>query len=378
MDPTTLIGPSSPLGYPAPYWFIVALKVLGFTLHMVPMHLWYAGILLAMLLYWRGGEGARRLSRRLMEPMPIIIALGINFGIVPLLFTQVAYYKTFYPATILMAWPWVSIIALLALAYSGVYIFVAGLRSGETPLARWRQAVGWITAALFLLIGFFFSNAFSLMTNVRAWPDLWLHKSIGGAPLGTALNTSDPTLWPRWLMMLALALTTTAAFIVVDAEWFASREDAEYRAVARRIAFGTSTLGILGFAITGLWYVFGTWSEDIRAEMLGGSWRVLMGLTAISPGLPWLLILWQWRRGGTRERAAATALAQFLALALNATSRQIVQNAELRPFLDVTAEPVQIQWSPLILFLLLLVLGLGIIAWMLRHLQWGGRTSESE
>jgi hypothetical protein len=112
--------------------------------------------------------------------------------------------------------------------------------------------------------------------------------------------------------------------------------------------------------------------------MLGGSWRVLMGLTTISPGLPWLLILWQWRRGGTRERAAATALAQFLALALNATSRQIVQNAELRPFLDVTAEPVQIQWSPLILFLLLLVLGLGIIAWMLRHLQWGGRTSESE
>jgi hypothetical protein len=313
-----------------------------------------------------------------MEPMPIVIALGINFGIVPLLFTQVAYYKTFYPATILMAWPWVSIIALLALAYSGVYIFVAGLRSGETPLARWRQAVGWITAALFLLIGFFFSNAFSLMTNVRAWPDLWLHKSIGGAPLGTALNTSDPTLWPRWLMMLALALTTTAAFIVVDAEWFASREDAEYRAVARRIAFGTSTLGILGFAITGLWYVFGTWSEDIRAEMLGGSWRVLMGLTAISPGLPWLLILWQCRRGGTRERAAATALAQFLALALNATSRQIVQNAELRPFLDVTAEPVQIQWSPLILFLLLLVLGLGIIAWMLRHLQWTGRTSESE
>jgi len=75
---------------------LVFFKVLGFTLHMIPMHLWYTGILLAMLLQWRGGEETRRLSRRLMQPMPILIALGINFGIVPLLFTQVAYYKVFF------------------------------------------------------------------------------------------------------------------------------------------------------------------------------------------------------------------------------------------------------------------------------------------
>jgi len=369
MDPTTLIGPSSPLGYPAPYGFLVFFKVLGFTLHMIPMHLWYTGILLAMLLQWRGGEETRRLSRRLMQPMPILIALGINFGIVPLLFTQVAYYKVFYPATILMAWPWVSIILLLTLAYYGVYIYVAGLRSeGATP-ARWRQAIGWVTAAFFLLIGFFFSNAFSLMTNVRAWPDLWLRESVAGAPLGTALNTDDPTLWPRWLMMFALALTTTAVFIIVDAEWLASRESAEYRATARRVALTVSTLGVIGFALTGSWYVFGTWPEEVRAEMMRGPMRVLTGLTALGPGLPWLLILWQWRRGGTRARAAATALAQVLVLALNAISRQIVQNVELRRFLDVTAEPVHMQWSPLILFLLLFVAGLGVVAWLLGRLR---------
>jgi len=348
---------------------LVFFKVLGFTLHMIPMHLWYTGILLAMLLHWRGGEETRRLSRRLMQPMPILIALGINFGIVPLLFTQVAYYKVFYPATILMAWPWVSIILLLTLAYYGVYIYVAGLRSEGAVPARWRQAVGWVTAALFLLIGFFFSNAFSLMTNVRAWPDLWLRESVAGAPLGTALNTDDPTLWPRWLMMFALALTTTAVFILVDAEWLASRESAEYRATARRVAFTVSTLGVIGFALTGSWYVFGTWPEEVRAEMMRGPMRVLTGLTALGPGLPWLLILWQWRRGGTRARAAATALAQVLVLALNAISRQIVQNVELRGFLDVTAEPVHIQWSPLILFLLLFVAGLGVVAWLLGQLR---------
>ncbi len=376
MDPTTLIGPSSPLGYPAPYWFLITFKVLGFTLHMVPMHIWYAGVLLAMLLQWRGGEVGRQLSRRLMRPMPILIALGINFGIVPLLFTQVAYYKVFYPATILMAWPWVSIIVLLTLAYYGVYIYVAGLRTEGATIARWRQAVGWVTAAFFLLIGFFFSNAFSLMTNVRAWPDLWLRKSIGGAPLGTALNTEDPTLWPRWLMMFSLALTTTAVFIIVDAEWFAPQERPNYRAAARRAALMISTIGVIGFATTGSWYVFGTWPAELRESMFRGPLRALTGLTAISPGIPWLLILWQWRKGGTRARAVATAVAQVLVLAFNAISRQIVQNAELGQFLDVTVEPVRLQWSPLILFLLLFAIGLGVVAWMLRRLK-AIRTSES-
>jgi hypothetical protein len=365
MNPTDLIGPSSPLGYPAPYWFLVLFKVLGFTLHLVPMNLWYAGIILAMLLYWRGGEHARHLSCRLMKQMPIIIALGVNFGIVPLLFIQVAYYKVFYPATILMAWPWFSIIVLLTLAYYGVYIYVIGLRDKGTALAWWRQAVGWVTALVFIGIGFLFSNAFSLMTNVNAWPALWQRTSVAGAPLGIVLNTSDPTLWPRWLMVFGLALTTTAAYIVVDTGLFATQESEEYKREAVGIALKVYTVGMVWFATTGSWYVFGTWRSDVREIMLGSPFLILTVLTAIGPGLPWLLIVRE-QRGVTRGLALATAAAQFGVVAVNATSRQIVQNAELSNFLDVTAEPVMMQWSPLILFLVLFVVGLGLVAWMLR------------
>lgn len=375
MNPTELIGPSSPLGYPAPYWFLVLFKVLGFTLHLVPMNLWYAGIVLAMLLHWRGDEQARRLSSRLMQQMPIIIALGVNFGIVPLLFIQVAYYKVFYPATILMAWPWFSVIVLLTLAYYGVYIYVIGLR--ENRLTRRRQIVGWVTALLFIVMGFLFSNAFSLMTNVEAWPALWQRTSVAGAPLGLALNTSDPTLWPRWLMVFGLALTTTAAYVVVDAAFFARQESDDYKRRAVQVALRVYTVGLVWFAAAGSWYVFGTWRTDVREMMLSGPLMILTGVTAIGPGLPWLLILGQ-RRGVKRGLAAATALAQFLVLALNAISRQIVQNAELSRFLDVRAEPVVIQWSPLVLFLLAFVVGLGIVAWMLSRLVAASKLSARE
>jgi len=363
MDPTQLLGPSSPLGYPAPFWFIELFKVLGFTLHMVPMNLWYAGLILAVLLHWRGGEHGRRWGARLLNQMPIIVAYGVNLGIVPLLFTQVAYYRVFYPSTILMAWPWFSIFGLLTLAYYGVYIYVAALRPDPPRLTPLRRVAGWAAALVFIAIGFLFANNFSLMTNLGAWPTLWQRTSVAGAATGTALNTADPTLWPRWLMMFGLALTTTAAYVIVDTGFFAGPESDAYKRWTPGFALKVYTLGIIWFAIAGTWYVFGTWQPEVRQMMFSGPLLILTVLTAVGPGLPWLLIVAQ-RGGVTRGLAFATGLAQFGVLALNAISRQIVQNAELGRFLDVTAEPVNLQWSPLILFLVLFVAGLGVVAWM--------------
>ncbi len=361
MDPTRLLGPDSPLGLPSPYWFTVFFKVLGFTLHTIPMNLWFAGVLLAMLLRGRG-EHARTCSNRLMNQMPIIIALGINFGIVPLLFIQVAYYKVFFPATILMAWPWFSIILMLIPAYYGVYFYAIGLRGGRTaPIHR---TAGWIGALLFIAISFLFANGFSLMTNLAAWPALWQKTSVAGAPMGIALNVADPTLWPRWLMMFGLALTTTAVYLVVDAAFFAVRESDAYRRWVSGFALRLYTVGAAWFALTGTWYTFGTWPAELRQMMFGGSLAALTALTALGPGLPWLLILAQSRKV-KRPLALATALAQVGVMALNAISRQVLQNAELRRYINLAAEQVNVQWSPLVVFLITFVAGLGVIGWMI-------------
>lgn len=363
MNPGELIGPTSPLGYPAPYWFLVTFKVLGFTLHLGPMHLWFAGVLLAMILPQWGGPQAQRWSARLMQQMPVVIALGVNFGIVPLLFTQVAYYRVFYPATIVMAWPWFSIIVLLTFAYYGVYIYVTGLKEGA-QLTPFKRLAGWASAMLFIIIGLFFSNGFSLMTNLSAWPQLWQSTSIAGAPLGTALNLTDQTLWPRWFMMFGLALTTVGAYTAFDAGIFATRESQDYKRWVAGFAWGLYTVGLIWFAIMGSWYVFGTWPTEVREQMFASPLMLLTALTAFAPGLPWLLLLAQ-RQKISQILAVATGAAQFGVLALNAISRQMVQNIELSKFLDVTAEPINMQWSPLVVFLALFVLGLGVVAWMI-------------
>jgi hypothetical protein len=364
MDPRQLIAPPGPLPYPAPYWLLTTFKVTGFALHMAAMHLWLAGVPLAMVLGRRSGEHGRILSRRLASQMPIIIALGINFGIVPLLFTQVALGRVFYPATILMAWPWFGIVALLMLAYYGVYLYAIGLR--RLAIAPWQQAAGWAAALLFLMISFVFTNGFSLMTNIHAWPALWRQTSAAGAPLGIALNTGDPTLLPRWLMVLGLALTTAAAYAAADAGLFAFRETQAYRRWACRFALRLYTLGVAWYAVAGAWYALGTWPEEVKQAMLRGPVAALTALTAASPVLVWALIRASRRRPAP-GLGRAIALAQLGVIVLNAVSRQVVQSTELRRFVDLAAGPAATQWGPLVVFLLLLAAGLSAVVWMLHQ-----------
>lgn len=214
----------------APFWFIEFFKVLGFILHMVPMNLWYAGVLLAVWLHYRGGEQGRRFGSRLMLQMPIIVAAGINLGIVPLLFLQVAYSRAFYPATILMAWFWLAIVVILIPAYYGVYAYSFGLRNSVLEMPAWQRYAGWLSAGLFVVIGFLFANGLSLTSrDPAAWRQIWLNHSVGGAATGTALNIGDVTFWPRWLLMFGLALITTAVWMIFDAFWIATRENEDYR-----------------------------------------------------------------------------------------------------------------------------------------------------
>jgi hypothetical protein len=343
-------------------------KLIGFVLHMTMMHLWYAGPILGLILWMRRGN-CRKFASRLMTQMPIIVALGINFGIVPLLFVQVAYYKVFYPSTILMAWPWLSIIVLLTFAYYGVYIYASALKKDASKRVPLATVAGWVSALLFLIIGFIFSNEFSLMTNLQAWTRIWGYNSIGGAVTGMALNTADPTLWPRWLLMFGMALMTTSSYIAIDSGLFAGKEDPAYRHWACKFAFKPYLIGLVWYGAAATWYILGTWPQDVRSLMMSGPWTFLTGLTAIMPVVTFaILIVISRMESITRGMVIAVGSTQLLVLASNAISRQVVQNAELGRYFDVTDEVVNTQWSPLIVFLLLFVAGVALIVWMLRQL----------
>ncbi len=65
--------------------------------------------------------------------------------------------------------------------------------------------------------------------------------------------------------------------------------------------------------------------------------------------------------------ASLIGLVQFAVLGINAVSRQVVQNLELNSVakFSITKQPEAVQWSPLVFFLAVFVLGLAVVAWMI-------------
>lgn len=371
MYPQMLVDAAS-AGVPAPFWFVQFFKALGFTLHAVPMNLWFAGLLIALHLHVCRNEQGRLFAGRLLRQMPIIVAVGINFGIVPLLFIQLSYYKVFYPATILMAWFWLAIIMLLIPAYYGVYAYAWGIRNGAKEIALWRRVSGWCAALLFLCIGFLFANGLSLMDHVDRWSALFAAHSTAGAATGTALNVGDSTFWPRLLLMFGLALGTTAVWVLVDAEFLArGTTDDRYRQWAWGFARKLYTFGMVWVAAAGAWYVFGTWSPELRKTMFEWPLLSLTIATAVAPGLPWLLMMSAGLCSEKRATTASVAICQVGVLGVNAASRQIVQNLNLnmQASFNVSAQPIDVQWSPLAMFLIAFVIGLCVVGWMLAQIM---------
>lgn len=379
LDPRVLVE-GSQAAQAAPVWFVYFIqlfKALGFTLHAALMSLWYAGLALAVVLYSFGSGPARRWAVRLGRQMPVIVAFGVNLGIVPLLFVQLGYGSVFYPATILTAWFWLAIIALLIPAYYGVYAYAGSLQR-ERPIGLVRGAAGWLAAVLFLAMGFLFANGFSLMDHVPRWLELWRGHQLAGAALGTAVNVADPTLWPRWLMMFGLALGTTAVWVIADAAWLPAAENEDYRQWAAGFALKLYTAGMVWAAATGAWYVFGTWTPELRSAMFRWPAVVLTALTAVSPGLVWLILLLGSRQGLSRFVVVTAGLAQVVVLALNAVSRQVVQNINLSGCLDLAREPGPVEFGPLAMFLITFVIGLAVVVWMLAQAVAASRREGAE
>lgn len=346
--------------------------MLGFSLHVVPMNLWYAGTLLAVVLGTFGHGHVKTVGHHIARVLPFALAFGINFGIIPLLFIQVAYYQFFYPATVLIAWPWFAVFWIVMVAYFSVYLYRLAIED-KGPVRVGRK-LGWLSAGAFVVVGFIFANALSLMAGPDRWWGIFKSANIAGGATGLALNWTDPTLIPRWLFMFALAVMTTAVFVAVDAAFLSGRDEEEYCGYALRFAGVLYSAGLLLFVAFGSWYIFGTRPFALPLAIRNPVMRIIFPLTMLSPGLPWLLLVLQ-RHGLSRKLVALIGIAQFGVVALNAISRQWLQNVELSPYANLAARPADLQVGALVVFLTLFVGGLGLVAWMLSKVIEANRRS---
>lgn len=345
--PANLIPAVDPTALPGPPWLFHVLWVITFLIHLVFVNMVMGGSVLAAL-SGRGRPGAREIQSFFVEANGWAISFAITFGIAPLLFMQVLFGRFFYTATILLAWQWLGMLGILTLAYYLNYIAKFRLKAGKGA-----GVVLVVQALLFLVIA-----AIQVAINVlHLQPGRW--ESVA---LQTSAALSDPTFVPRTLHFV-LASVAMAGAVVAFA---ATRRPAT--AEGREVSLGMARFGVrAAFVATALELVDGFWlllmlpREVLKAFMRGGLATMGPLTVGILLGVLLLVVLSQITDPLSQpkkvRRVAEVMLATIVFMVL---TRHQLRGVYLAPWRTDEQVTVVTQWGPLVLFLVVFVLCVGL------------------
>lgn len=364
-----------PIPLPAPVWLLKLLHVVTLALHFVAVEMLLGGLLLAVLLSLFGKSAnshvaARALARRLS----VVMTFVINLGVPPLLFAQVLYGRALYTSSVLIGLYWIAIIPTLMLTYWLLYRFSARLDAGKS--AWWVGLIAWLLAGG---VARTLSTNMTLMLRPEAWRGMY-----SASAMGAYLPTGDPTLTPRWLLMLAGGVLVAGLWLVYLAgrSTFTAEEKKYVAGLGGRVA-----------ALFGLVYLAaGLWAASVQPEAVksglahGVAGHALYRYEGLA-GYGWIAlvivaVLVGAVAGFGRIAAGwigwAGALAAVLMEIMFTCYRDGVRDVTLlSKGYDVWDRVVVTNWSVVGLFLVLFVGGLGVIGWLVSVVARAQKTMES-
>ncbi|MGA3032975.1 MAG: hypothetical protein ABSD70_06805 [Terracidiphilus sp.] len=364
-----------PIPLPAPVWLLKLLHIVTLALHFVAVEMLLGGLLLAILLsLFRKSANAHVTARALARRLTIVMTYVINLAVPPLLFAQVLYGRALYTSSVLIGIYWIALIPTLILVYWLLYKFSARLDAGKS--AWWVGLIAWLLAGS---VARMLSSNMTLMLRPEAWQGMYSASAIG-----KYLPTGDPTLTPRWLLMMAGGLMIGGLWLI----YLAGRST--FTAEERRFA---SELGGAAAAIFGAVYLAaGLWAASVQPEAVklgltqGVAGHALYRLEGFA-GYGWIaLALVAVLIGVFAAFSKITAgwlgwtgvLAAVLVEIMLTVYRDGVRDVTLlSKGYDVWDRVVVTNWGVVGLFLVLFVAALGVIGWLVSVIARARKTMES-
>lgn len=344
-----------PLPLPAPYWIFKILLVLTFILHIVVMNLMFGGAMIALVARFRSaGENYARLAADIGKKIPTLVAATVTLGVAPLLFSQVIYGQMLYTSSLVMAWPWMLVILLLTLAYYGFYL-IAFSKNQKSVVLSW---IGLISVFFIFLIGFFYTNNFSLMLRPEKWAAIY-----HGDTTGWNLNWGDSTLIPRYLHFFFASLAV-GSFLIVLTGLFRWKKEPDYAKFLVTHGGKWFLYTTMVQILIGVWFLLALPRTQMKLFMGGNMLATILFLIALVGAI---VALFAMSRGLRKEDPRpgvklAIGLTSIVVVAM-AIMRDILRDSFLAPYFKGSALATKTQWDVLILFLVLF-LG-GVFVWYL-------------
>jgi hypothetical protein len=347
-----------PIPLPAPIWLLKLLHIVTLSLHFVAVELLLGGLLLAVVLsLLRGSPTSLVAARALAKRLTIVMTYVINLGVPPLLFAQVLYGRALYTSSVLIGLYWISIIGLLTLTYWLLYRFTARLEAGKS--AWWVGLPAWLLAGS---IARLLSTNMTLMLRPEVWRSMY-----SASAMGAYLPTGDPTLTPRWLMMMTGGLFFGGLWLVYLAgrSTFTAEEKTFVAGVGGKVAAG---FGIVYLA-AGLWAA-SVQPDVVKAGLLsdplykfsgfsGYGWLALVAIAVLVAGYA------GFAKVASNALGWVTAIIALLIEITLVVYRDGVRDLTLlSKGYNVWDRAVETNWWVVGLFLVLFVAGLGVIGWL--------------
>ncbi len=340
-----LIPPPETL--PVAWGWLKTMLMIVFPLHLLFMNAMLGSTLIALCAGLKNDKASHDLSRRLAGVIPFLVAFTVNLGVASLLFIQVLYGEFFYTSSILMAVFWLSVIPLLMTAYYLLYLYDFRF----AMLGKRGVIVAACAVFIFLAIAFIYSNNMTLMLKPRNWSAYFTN------PTGTLLNLTETALWPRYLHFIIGGTAIGGLFVALYGK-FMGKRDPETADSAVAIGMRTFTILTMVQVLDGLWFLQSI-PGGLRKDFMGGdpTSTVLFFVAA-------LLVLAVILAAAMKSVYTTAGLAVPLVYVM-AFLRDHLRSAYLFPYFSPDMPAVIPQYSPMIMFLCILVAGGSVVAWML-------------
>ncbi|MEA3466285.1 MAG: hypothetical protein U9R29_09840 [Thermodesulfobacteriota bacterium] len=322
--------------------------LLTFPLHLILMNAMIGTTAIALWSHWRKDPVCERLAYQLAKTLPLLIALTINFGVAPLLFAQTLFGHYLYSSSVIIGVFWLGIIPVLLLVYFGAYLYDFKFWS----LGRRGIPVLLLSGVLMLCIGFVFSSNMTLMLDPEAWTAYFNHSG------GAFLNLSEATLIPRYThMMIGACAVGGLAVACLSRLW--QRNDADVAAlgltVGMRLFFAATCVQL----VAGIWFLLSL-PADILLLFMGRN------MLASSVFIIALIVVVLVLRAAWNKRLGGSVWLTLSLIYLMSFMRAFVREGYLGKNFVTQLVTTNQDFSPLILFVVSLVIGLAMIAWMIK------------
>jgi len=337
-----------------PWTYFQGLSILPLIIHFICMNILIGTLMIIVFDHLiNQGRYANYLGKTISPHLPYIMAIGINFAVAPYLFIQVIYGHFIYVSSILMAWYWLSLVLLLIMSYYGLY----GYYYKFEFLDNKRIYLIGSLLIVFLWVGFIFVNNMTLMQTPQNWIAYFKNSK------GTLLNLLDPTIWPRFIHFIMASIAIAGLFISCIGSLQLNKKIPQDNLLApeKLVSFGMKwfTITTIVQMGIGIWFLMALPEQSIQLFMGKDTPATMVFIAALTCVLVAIYL-------GGQKKVWQTVSVIIPTMIMMALMRQWIREDSLEQYFtpkDLSFIP---QYSPFIMFLVVLVAGIVMIGYMIR------------